>query len=72
MHAFAIRRCRRVWHIASRHGSPRCYLNGRDAVYFSAEDLSVGLVGQNVDGIVGYQPDLATTLMERMILLAQR
>ena len=50
----------------------RMNLNGRDAVYFSAEDLSVGLVGQNVDGIVGYQPDLATTLMERMILLAQR
>src|ERR1700761_1302166 len=31
MHAAAIRPCRRVWHIASRHGSPRCYLNGCDA-----------------------------------------
>jgi len=40
----------------------------RTGVYFSAEDLSVGLVGQPVDGIVGYQPDLATKLMERMIL----
>ena len=29
-------------------------LNGRPAVFFSAEDLSVGLVGQTVDGIVGY------------------
>jgi hypothetical protein len=45
-------------------------LNGRHAVYFSAEDLSVGLVGQNVDGIVGYQPDVATMLVERMILFA--
>jgi hypothetical protein len=45
-------------------------LNGRHAVYFSAEDLSVGLVGQNVDGIVGYQPEVAAMLMERMILVA--
>jgi Domain of unknown function (DUF4159) len=44
--------------------------NGRPAVYFSAEDLSVGLVGQPVDGIVGYTPELATRLMERMILSA--
>ncbi|HUB24970.1 MAG TPA: DUF4159 domain-containing protein [Tepidisphaeraceae bacterium] len=43
-------------------------LNGRYAVFFSAEDLSVGLVGQSIDGIVGYEPDFATTLMERMIL----
>lgn len=42
--------------------------NGRNAVYFSSEDLSVGLVGEPVDGIVGYEPDLATRLMERMIL----
>jgi Domain of unknown function (DUF4159) len=45
-------------------------LNGRYAVFFSAEDLSAGLVGQSVDGIVGYQPEVATMLMERMILLS--
>ena len=43
-------------------------IGGRVAVYFSAEDISVGLVGQPVDGIVGYEPELATRLMERMIL----
>jgi hypothetical protein len=31
-------------------------LNNRLAVIFSGEDLSVGLVGQPVDGIVGYVP----------------
>jgi hypothetical protein len=40
----------------------------RLGVYFSAEDISAGLVGEPVDGIVGYQPELATRLMERMIL----
>jgi Domain of unknown function (DUF4159) len=47
-------------------------INGRIAVYFSAEDISVGLVGQSVDGIVGYDPDTATALMERMLLNAGR
>jgi hypothetical protein len=40
----------------------------RLGVFFSAEDISAGLVGEPVDGIVGYQPELATELMERMIL----
>lgn len=31
-------------------------INGRVAVFFSAEDLSVGLVGMPVDGINGYVP----------------
>ncbi|MGA2233163.1 MAG: DUF4159 domain-containing protein, partial [Tepidisphaeraceae bacterium] len=42
-------------------------IGARAAVYFSAEDLSVGLVGQEVDGIVGYTPALATRLMEKII-----
>ena len=46
--------------------------NGRWAVLFSREDLSVGLVGQPVDGIVGYAPDTATELMTRAILFTQR
>jgi hypothetical protein len=35
----------------------------RTAVYFSGEDLSVGLVGQQVDGIVGYTPGTALNIM---------
>jgi hypothetical protein len=31
-------------------------IGNRLAVIFSGEDLSVGLVGQPVDGIVGYMP----------------
>jgi hypothetical protein len=45
-------------------------IGGRTCVYFSPQDLSVGLVGQQVDGIIGYTPELATTLMEKMILSA--
>ncbi|MEO6436627.1 MAG: DUF4159 domain-containing protein [Tepidisphaeraceae bacterium] len=37
-------------------------------VIYSAEDLSVGLVGQPVDGIVGYDPETATALMRRIVL----
>jgi len=43
-------------------------INERLAVFYSAEDISEGLVGQNIDGIVGYTPDTAAKLMERMIL----
>jgi hypothetical protein len=43
----------------------------RIGVFFSAEDLSGGLVGEPVDGILGYEPDSATTLMEKMLLYAQ-
>jgi hypothetical protein len=35
-------------------------INNRLAVIFSGEDLSVGLVGQPVDGIVGYMPQRVT------------
>jgi hypothetical protein len=43
----------------------------RSALFFSNEDLSAGLVGEPVDGIIGYEPDSATELMERMILYAE-
>jgi len=43
----------------------------RVGVFFSAEDISAGLVGEPVDGIVGYSPDSATALMEHMILYAE-
>jgi hypothetical protein len=42
-------------------------LNGRIAVFFSAEDLSTGLVGEPVDGVYGYDPESATGLMRNMI-----
>jgi hypothetical protein len=41
---------------------------GRASVFISAEDLSVGLVGQAVDGIVGYRPEVASELMARILL----
>jgi hypothetical protein len=37
-------------------------LNGRLAVIYSREDLSVGMVGQTVDGIYGYDAESATEL----------
>jgi Domain of unknown function (DUF4159) len=42
-------------------------LNGRLAVIFSPEDLSEGLVGQPVDGIVGYSPDSATEITRAIL-----
>ncbi len=47
----------------------RMTIAGRAAVYYSSDDLSTGLVGQPVDGIIGYTPESATALM-RGILLA--
>lgn len=44
--------------------------NGRPAVLFSREDLSVGLVGQPVGGILGYEPATATGLVRRIVLAA--
>ncbi len=45
-------------------------LNGRLAIIYSREDLSVGLVGQSVDGIIGYSPETATNLMARILKFA--
>jgi hypothetical protein len=41
---------------------------GKLVVAYSGEDLSVGLVGQPVDGIVGYTPETATEIMARLLL----
>ena len=43
--------------------------NNKLGVIYSSDDLSCGLVGQSVDGIIGYTPDVATGLMERIINL---
>jgi hypothetical protein len=45
--------------------------DGKLGVIYSPDDLSVGLVGNDVDGIIGYTPELSTTLMRRIITLRQ-
>ena len=42
----------------------------RPAILFSREDMTAGLVGQSVGGIVGYAPATATELMRRIVLRA--
>ena len=44
--------------------------NGRPVVFFSREDLSGGLVGQPVDGILGYDPETATDIMRNVLVYA--
>ncbi len=36
-------------------------------VIYSTEDLSAGLVGQNVDGVIGYTPAVATEIVRRIV-----
>jgi hypothetical protein len=43
---------------------------GRVVVIFSKEDIAVGLVGQQVDGIVGYDPDSAVKVAGSVVLYA--
>jgi hypothetical protein len=45
-------------------------IGGRTAVIFSPEDISAGLVGNQIDGIIGYDPKTATELMKNIILYA--
>jgi hypothetical protein len=42
----------------------------RIAIFYSAEDLSAGLVGEAVDGITGYEPATAAALVSDMILFS--
>lgn len=44
-------------------------VHGRPAVYFSRLDLGAGLVGEQVDGIVGYDPDTATAIVRNIVAL---
>jgi hypothetical protein len=44
----------------------------RLGVIFSREDLSTGMVGQPVDGILGYDPATATAIVRNVVLLAAR
>ena len=43
-------------------------IGNRTAVFYSREDLSAGLVGQPVDGIIGYTPETATRIMRNILL----
>jgi hypothetical protein len=43
-------------------------LAGRNAIYYSRYDLSAGLVGEDVDGIVGYDPDSSSEIMSGIII----
>jgi hypothetical protein len=45
-------------------------IGGRNAVYYSRYDLSGGLVGEPIDGIVGYDPDSCSEIMSGIILSA--
>jgi hypothetical protein len=47
-------------------------INGRLAIFFSREDLSAGMVGEQVDGINGYDPASATALMRNLVLYAAK
>jgi hypothetical protein len=44
-------------------------VNNKLAVIYSPDDLSVGLVGNEIDGVIGYEPNLASTLMRRILTL---
>jgi hypothetical protein len=46
------------------------HLKGRAGVFYSAEDLSTGLVGVPVDGIFGYEPATATAIMRNLVMSA--
>jgi hypothetical protein len=46
-------------------------VGGRPGVFFSREDLSGSLVGEPVDGIVGYDPDTATAIVRNVLVYAE-
>jgi len=43
-------------------------MDKRTAVYFSREDLSAGMVGQSVDGIIGYSPATTRQLIQHLLM----
>lgn len=40
------------------------------ACFYSPDDLSEGLVGQPVDGVIGYTPEVATSIMRNIVAFA--
>jgi hypothetical protein len=47
-------------------------LDGRVAVLYSPEDLSVGLVGEAIDGVAGYAPADATKVVSAVVAYAAK
>jgi hypothetical protein len=45
---------------------------GKLRIFFSPEDLSTGLVGEPVDGVYGYEPGTATSIMADILLYATK
>jgi hypothetical protein len=45
-------------------------VDGRLAVLYSREDISTGLVGMPIEGILGYSPESATEIMENILIYA--
>jgi hypothetical protein len=46
--------------------------DGRVVAYYSREDLSAGIVGEEIDGIYGYSPATATAIMRNIVLAANK
>jgi hypothetical protein len=44
--------------------------NGKPAIIYSPEDLSMALVGEPVDGVLGYSPQCGTSLMTNIVVVA--
>ena len=42
-------------------------MKGRTAVLFSREDLSTGMVGEPIGGVLGYSPKSATAIMQHIL-----
>ena len=43
-------------------------VGGRTGVYFSREDLTEGMVGESVDGIVGYSPKSTREIVQHLLM----
>ncbi len=58
--------------IGSMHGPliAAVTMGNRPSVYYSRWDLSAGMVGQPTDGITGYEPAVATAIMNNLVISA--
>jgi len=47
-------------------------VNGRLAIFVSREDMTGALVGEPVDGVMGYEPAAATHIMASLVMTAEK
>ena len=47
-------------------------MGDRIGVLYSREDISGGMVGEPMDGILGYEPAAATKIMQEFVLYGER